>query len=130
MFDPRSLPTVSPAEARDRLDAPPGEEGRAEASRPMLVDVREPDEFARFRAEGAVLFPLSTFILRLQQLPRDRPLLMICNSGARSAQATAYLLGNGWADVTNVAGGMQVWIRSGLPYRQGTPEPGEGDLPA
>jgi rhodanese-related sulfurtransferase len=129
MFDPRSLPTVSPAEARNRLEPPATEEGGTELS-PLLIDVREPDEFARFRAEGAVLFPLSTFILRLQQLPRDRPLLMICNSGARSAQATAYLLGNGWPDVTNVAGGMQVWVRSGLPFRQGMPEPGEGDLPA
>jgi rhodanese-related sulfurtransferase len=98
------------------------------AGGPLLVDVREPVEFAEVRAEGAVLFPLSTFVERHAELPRDRPLLMICRSGARSGQAAAYLLANGWTDVANVAGGTLAWESAGLAVRRGVPEPGEGDL--
>ena len=114
------IPTVDVSTAAERL--------RAEDP-PLLVDVREPSEFADVRAEGAVLMPLSTFLLRYQSLPKDRPLLMICAVGGRSANATAHLLQNGWQDVTNVAGGTVGWERAGLPVRRGTPAPGEGDLP-
>jgi rhodanese-related sulfurtransferase len=55
---------------------------------------------------------------------------MICRTGARSAQATDYLLAQGWPDVANVAGGTLAWESAGLPVRRGTPDPGEGDLGA
>ena len=122
MFDPRRIPVVTVAEAHRRL-----EDGAA-APGPLLVDVREPNEFAEFRAEGAVLFPLSTFMLRHRSLPRDRELLLICRTGARSGQATAFLLANGWSEVANVEGGMLAWLRVGLPARQGEPDEGEGDF--
>ncbi len=124
MFDPNRIPAVPVAEAHRQLG-----EGTTAAA-PLLVDVREPSEFADVRAEGAVLFPLSTFVARHAELPRDRPLLMICQSGGRSAQATAFLLANGWPDVSNVEGGTLAWVRAGLPSRRGEPDPGEGDLPA
>jgi len=73
--------------------------------------------------------PLSTWMLRYRELPRDRPLLLICQTGARSGQATAFLLANGWDDVSNVAGGTDAWLRAGLPVRRGAPAAGEGDLP-
>ena len=60
-----------------------------EASPPMLVDVREPDEFRTVRVVGSVLVPLSTFMQACEQLPRDVPLLMLCAAGSRSAAATA-----------------------------------------
>jgi len=123
VFNPNRVPTVTATEAHDRLAADPSAAG------PLLVDVREPNEFADYRAEGAVLVPLSTFMNRFQRLPRDRSLLMICQSGARSGQATAFLLANGWSDVANVEGGSLAWVRAGLPSRRGEPEPGEGDLP-
>lgn len=124
MMDPRRIPAVTVIEARRRLEADPGPAG------PILVDVREPNEYAEFRAEGAVLVPLSTFMLKYQALPRDRELLLICRTGARSGQATAFLRANGWPDVSNVDGGTLAWVRAGLPARKGEPEPGEGDLPA
>ena len=124
MFDPHRIPAVSVIEAHDRLARP------ADGPAPILVDVREPNEFADFRAEGAVLFPLSTFMLRHQSLPRDRELLMICRTGARSGQATAFLLANGWTTVANVEGGTLAWVRAGLPARQGQLDEGEGDFPA
>ena len=97
-------------------------------ARPLLVDVRERDEFVKVRAPGAVLYPTSSFLLRFEELPRDRPLHVICNSGSRSAAVTAWLLRNGWSDVHNVAGGMVAWVRAGLEIRRGPLAPGEGDL--
>jgi rhodanese-related sulfurtransferase len=123
MMDPRRIPAVTVIEAQRRLEADRGPEG------PLLVDVREPNEYAEFRAEGAVLVPLSTFMLKYPALPRDRELLLICRTGARSGQATAFLRANGWPDVSNVDGGTLAWVRAGLPARKGEPEPGEGDLP-
>lgn len=122
MFDPSRVPTVSAVDAHGQLVGPAG-------PAPLLVDVREANEFAAVRAEGAVLAPLSTFMARHAELPKDRPLLMICQSGARSARATAFLLANGWPDVANVAGGTLAWVAAGLPARRGPLDPGEGDLP-
>jgi rhodanese-related sulfurtransferase len=72
---------------------------------------------------------MSTFVLRHRELPQDRPILMICQTGARSGQTTAFLIANGWMDVVNVAGGTLAWERAGLPVRRGALAPGEGDLP-
>lgn len=116
------VPTVSVHEAARRLEA----DGPA---RPLVVDVRDTHEFARVRAEGAVLLPLGTFVHRFRELPADRPLLLICASGQRSASAAAFLLTNGYPDVANVAGGTFAWLAAGLPVRTGLPAPGEGELP-
>lgn len=123
MFDPNRIPTVTAAEAHQRLAA------AGEAVPPLLVDVREPSEIVQVRAADVAVMPMSTFMLRHLELPTDRPLLMICRSGARSAQATAFLLANGWTDVANVAGGMLSWEQAGLSVRRGPLAPGEGDLP-
>ncbi len=116
---PQPVPAVDVHTAAERLSSP---------QPPILVDVREPDEFRAVRVGGSVLMPLSTFLHRHEQLPKDTPLLVLCAAGGRSASATAHLLANGWSDVTNVAGGIITWERAGLPVRRGTPEPGEGDL--
>ncbi|KQR40960.1 rhodanese-like domain-containing protein [Deinococcus sp. Leaf326] len=81
----------------------------------LLVDVREQGEYDQIHAEGAVLLPLSEFEARYAELPKDRPLVMICRSGARSARAGEFLLANGYGDVTNLAGGTQAWAEAGLP---------------
>jgi rhodanese-related sulfurtransferase len=94
----------------------------------LLLDVREPNEFQAIRAQGAVLLPMSTFVSRMAELPRDREILVICQSGNRSAAVTAHLLRNGWTDVANVAGGTTEWAKAGLPTSRGPVAPGEGDL--
>lgn len=104
------------------------EHGANAAQVPLLVDVRERPEFAEVRAPGAILYPTSSFLLRFEELPRDRPLHVICRTGSRSAAVTAFLLRNGWTDVHDVAGGMVAWLRAGLDVRRGPLEPGEGDL--
>lgn len=136
------VPTIDVLDAARAASDPPGAgpgadaaggadtaSGTAAASAaPLLVDVRERDEFIRVRAAGAVLYPTSSFLLRFEELPRDRPLHVVCNSGSRSAAVTAFLIRSGWTDVHNVAGGMIAWVRAGLPVRHGPLEAGEGDL--
>jgi rhodanese-related sulfurtransferase len=122
MRDETPIPTIDARTADARLHA--GEEPA-----PILLDVREPPEFIGGRAVGATLVPLSTLGPRIGELPRDRPLFVICHSGERSGMVTGYLLANGWTDVCNVAGGMIAWEHHGLPTRRGAPEPAELELP-
>jgi rhodanese-related sulfurtransferase len=118
---PSAIPTIDVTEADRRR--------REDAASPLVVDVREPNEFATVRLEeGVALVPLSQFAQRWQELPRDRPLLLMCAAGGRSAAATAHLLRNGYTDVANVAGGITQWERAGLPVKKGPVEPGEGAL--
>ncbi|HEY8438785.1 MAG TPA: rhodanese-like domain-containing protein [Candidatus Limnocylindrales bacterium] len=127
MNRPTGVPTISPRDAAAALSAGSGDTGDRG---PLLVDVREADEFATQRAVGAVLIPISEFVARHEELPRDRPLLMICQSGSRSMSATMFLLQRGWTDVRNVEGGTGAWAAAGLPTGHGAPAPGEGDLPS
>lgn len=126
MIDPNRIPTITVTEAHEALAST---SGPARTSGPLLVDVREPNEIEEVRAEGAIVMPLSTFMARHAELPLDRPLMMICRSGARSGQAAGFLLANGWTDVTNVAGGTLAWLQADLPVRRGPLDDGEGDLP-
>ena len=124
-MQPGGIPTISPRDAAAATG--PSSPGDA-ATRPLIVDVREPNEFASERIERSVLIPLSQFADRHAELPKDRPLVMQCHSGSRSSSATMFLLQRGWTDVRNLDGGIAAWIRDGLPVRTGPPEPGEGDL--
>ena len=117
-----ALPSVDVAEADRRLREDPG--------RPVLLDVREQNEFVEVRAPGAVLLPTSSLAERIGEVPTDRPLLVVCRTGVRSAAVTGYLARTGRSDVFNVTGGMEAWERAGLPVRRGPTDPGEGELPA
>jgi rhodanese-related sulfurtransferase len=118
----QTIPAISVTEAAASLAS-------TTESRPLLVDVREANEFALMRVDGAALVPLSGFAARFEELPHDRPLLLMCAAGGRSARATEFLRANGYPDATNVTGGITAWNAAGLPVRTGTPAAGEGDLP-
>jgi rhodanese-related sulfurtransferase len=121
---PSAIPSIDIHEADRRLrDA-----ATAPGPLPLVVDVRNPDEFAGVRLPDAVLMPLPAFGVRYRELPADRPLLVLCRTGSRSLTATAHLLRNGFRDVVNVSGGIDAWERAGLPVRRGPVEPGEGEL--
>ncbi len=68
----------------------------------LVVDVRTPMEWAEGHAEGSLLMPLQEFGERFRELPRDRPLLMVCRSGARSQTATDFLRQQGYPEVHNL----------------------------
>jgi phage shock protein E len=69
-----------------------------------VVDVRSPDEFRDGSYPGAVNIPLQTLAARLGELPRDKPVVLYCASGARSGMAARQLKQAGFADVTNAGG--------------------------
>jgi rhodanese-related sulfurtransferase len=119
---PPAIPTIDVEEAERRL--------REDPAKPILLDVRETSEFVEVRAPGAVLTPTSLFMTRVDELPTDRPLMVVCHMGGRSAAVAGYLIRAGRTDVVNVAGGMEAWERAGLPVRRAAVEPGEGELPA
>jgi adenylyltransferase/sulfurtransferase len=76
----------------------------------LLIDVREPQEFAVTRIEGSRLIPLQTLSDHLAELPRDREILVHCKSGGRSAMAVQRLLDHGFTRVKNVTGGIDAWL--------------------
>ncbi|MBM3392253.1 MAG: sulfurtransferase [Betaproteobacteria bacterium] len=80
-------------------------------SDPILLDVREPDEFSAYRIEGSTLMPMHAIPARLHELDRNADTVMICRSGARSYHAGLFLRQNGFERVFNLAGGVIAWSR-------------------
>ena len=78
----------------------------------VLLDVRELEEWRSGHAPGATHIPLAELPARLDELPPEEPVAVICRSGVRSGQAVAWLAGQGVTAV-NVAGGMQAWDAAG-----------------
>ena len=82
----------------------------------LLLDVREPGEFSAVHAPDAKLIPLGQLNSRLQEIAsyKDKPIVVVCRSGRRSAQAVAMLKEAGYTQVSNVKGGMNAWEGEGL----------------
>jgi rhodanese-related sulfurtransferase len=88
------------------IDHPVADFASAVGANGQLIDVREPHEVAEGTLPGAVNIPLGDLVDRVGELDRDRRVVLLCRSGGRSTQAAEYLVGNGFADVVNLAGGM------------------------
>ena len=87
----------------------------ADEPAPFLLDVREPWEYREGHVPGAQLIPLGELEQRVNEVPRDRPILAICHSGQRSLAAAGYLQQLGYTSVSNVDGGTAAWIERGYP---------------
>lgn len=96
--------TISVAELKEKMDS--GEEF-------YLIDVREPSEFEIVRIPQSHLIPKQGFIdgSVLASLPQDRPIILHCKSGVRSAECLAILKGAGFADASHVGGGVLAWAK-------------------
>lgn len=68
----------------------------------LLVDVRAPYEFAHHHAPGTINIPLQELSSRLNELPKDKPLVLCCASGTRSGMARRLLLSKGYKNVFNI----------------------------
>jgi hydroxyacylglutathione hydrolase len=79
----------------------------------VLLDVREPEEFARAHVPGAVNVPQADLATRLDEIPRDRPILTICQSGSRSLRSAQFLHQQGYQNVATVVGGTRAWQEAG-----------------
>jgi rhodanese-related sulfurtransferase len=93
---------ISVVEAQERLKS---------GQPPLLIDVREPDEWDVARIEGAQLLPLSQWPAIAAKTLKNRAaeILIFCHHGSRSAHAVAMLQAQGFSHVTNVAGGIDSW---------------------
>jgi rhodanese-related sulfurtransferase len=85
----------------------------------QLVDVREVDELARARVDGATHIPLGQLSGRLSELDRDQPVAFLCASGHRSGMASRAARKAG-LDASNIDGGIKAWARAGLPLTTAT----------
>jgi hydroxyacylglutathione hydrolase len=88
-----------------------------------LVDVRNSSEFAAGHLPGAWNLPLGRLAERLDELPRDRPLVIHCQSGARAGVAAGLLASRGFTDVRHLAGDYAGWTAAGRPVEKGEPVP-------
>ena len=96
---------LRPAELREHLESAP--------EPPLLIDVREPWEFAICQIPGSRLLPMGQIPAALTggQLPREREIVVICHHGIRSRQVAMYLEYQGYARVINLQGGVEAWAR-------------------
>jgi molybdopterin/thiamine biosynthesis adenylyltransferase/rhodanese-related sulfurtransferase len=92
---------ISAAAAKRQLDAAP--------TQTLVLDVREPYEWAICHLAGSEMIPMRQIPGRVPDLPRDRHLLVLCHSGVRSMRVTEFLRAQGFAAVTNIAGGISAW---------------------
>jgi sulfur-carrier protein adenylyltransferase/sulfurtransferase len=97
---PGNVPQVSVEELKQRLDR---------GEKPLLLDVREPHEYALSDLPGAIKVPLQTLPKNLEKVPRDRELVVYCRSGGRSANAVQFLRQMGYEKAVNLAGGINAW---------------------
>ncbi len=76
---------------------------------PLLLDVREPNEYAICHIVGSQLMPMHSVPERIEELEPDAEIVCICHHGARSASVAAFLERNGFSQLTNLTGGMHAW---------------------
>ncbi len=101
-FLKKKFETISPTSAK-----------QAQEAGAMLIDVRESHEYRSGHAPGARLMPLGSIESKFHEIPKEREILVICQSGMRSSQAASLLARAGYK-VKNVSGGMTNWQRAGL----------------
>ena len=76
----------------------------------FVLDVRQPEEWEAVHIPGATLIPLGELESRLDEVPQDQNILVVCRSGNRSARARDILLNAGFQNVSSMAGGMNEWV--------------------
>jgi rhodanese-related sulfurtransferase len=92
--------TIAVEELKARLDA---------GEKPLMIDVREPEEVAYGMIPGAVHLPMGQIPQRLGEIPREGEVIFICRSGSRSGQVCDYLNMLGYEKPVNMVGGMLAW---------------------
>ena len=106
----QTVPEVAPADLQSRISG--GEQI-------VVIDVREPEEFARGKIPGAYTIPRGVLEMQVDgRLPRESTVVLYCGAGGRSALAAKSLADMGYEKVENLEGGWGAWVNSGLPVEQ------------
>lgn len=119
-----SAPAVETASQQVDLDALPIELTVQQVADIMnhpdvaLIDVREPSEYAAGHIPGVKLIPLGSLPSRVNEISKDKFVVMTCRSGNRSGQATKFLRDQGFDNVHNMTGGINAWQQAGLPVEK------------
>jgi len=108
LFGP-PLPALNANELNEKLK---------NGKRPLVIDVRQPEEYSAGHIAGSKLIPLGELGKRINELPKDREIICVCASGSRSQSATRLLVGAGY-NVFDMKGGMFMWQRAQLPIKKG-----------
>ena len=108
--------SIASAEALPEIDVTAAA-AQIQAMQIKVLDVREPSEFSTGVIQGAVLIPLGQVEKRIGELDglKDRPMLVVCGSGGRSAEAIKVLSKHGFTKLQNMKGGMNAWRKASLP---------------
>ncbi len=85
----------------------------------FILDVRQPDEWSQYHIAGSTLIPLGELASRVNELPRNEEIVVVCHSGNRSAKGRDILLNAGFTQVTSMAGGLIQWQAAGYPTVSG-----------
>lgn len=102
--------TVTPAEVAQQIKDP--------KAAPFLLDVRTGEEFAEGHVPGAKNVPVGALPARLAEVPKDRPVVVYCQSGGRATLAARLLRDRGYADVSEMQGSMAAWRAAALPIEK------------
>lgn len=108
LFGP-SVPKISATELSEKLKF---------GKHPLVLDVRQPHEFRQMRIAGARLIPLNELHRRMGEVPKNREIVCVCDSGSRSRSAAKILAKEGYT-VLDLSGGMIGWRRANLPVQKG-----------
>src|SRR6266542_1763686 len=111
---PWAMLTSAPAIDTAGIDAMQAREQGA-----VLLDVREPEEYVQGHVPGAINIPQAELASRLHEIPRDRPVLIVCQSGMRSVRSAQFLRQAGFQRVASVTGGTSAWCAGGRPLVTG-----------
>ena len=84
----------------------------------FLLDVRTPQEYSQGRLTGSTLIPISEIERRIQEVPKNKPVVVYCAVGSRSRSATDFLSRQGYKDVYNMKDGIVGWYRNGFPIQR------------
>ena len=109
LFNRPVINQLEPAQVQDKL---------AQSPRPFLLDVRTPNEYKSMHISGAELIPLEEVTSKISRIPKGKEIICVCASGNRSAVVVRQLNSLGF-QVSNLKGGMQQWMRAGLPTKKG-----------
>lgn len=96
------IPEIGPVQLSKRM---------GETEPPLVLDVREPWELSLASLPGVVNIPMAQVPDRLDELPAEREIVVVCHHGSRSLQVAAFLKHNGFDAVINLAGGIDAWSR-------------------
>ncbi len=81
----------------------------------VIIDVREPYEYQEAHVPGVTLIPMNTVPQRLDEIPRDKTVVIMCRSGNRSSRVVSFLREQGFTNVHNMEGGILAWSQAGYP---------------